>query len=146
MMHANTQTMFQREFGYPWEGTLAVVPHITPYCPMQRLYNPYIGGICWYISRVLSKGTQLFPLTCTIPCAYLSREWLVPFLINFWNWLVVWSVGLLKIHWWLPSVFAKATTRRMMVTWWGCECKATLQLFVQLMLTLAVEYNWNSIK
>ena len=35
--------------------------HITPYCPIQPLYNPYIGGIGWYISRVLSQGYPTFP-------------------------------------------------------------------------------------
>ena len=32
--------------------------NITPYWPIQPLYNPYsyIGGICWYISQVLSQG------------------------------------------------------------------------------------------
>ena len=34
--------------------------NITPYCPIQPLYNPYIGGICWYISRVLSQGNPTF--------------------------------------------------------------------------------------
>ena len=30
---------------------------------LKRLYNTYIDGICWYISRVLSRNyTQLFPL------------------------------------------------------------------------------------
>ena len=36
--------------GYPWEGTRSqLFPNITPYCPIQPLYDPYIGG------------TQLFP-------------------------------------------------------------------------------------
>ena len=35
--------------------------NITPYCPIQPLYNPYIGGICGYISRVLSQGYPTFP-------------------------------------------------------------------------------------
>ena len=48
------------------KSTLAVVSKILPHI---ALYNHYIthrsiGGICWYISRVLSRsGTQLFPLT-----------------------------------------------------------------------------------
>ena len=56
-------THFQREI---W-GTLGKVPdrscsqNITPYCPIKPLYNPYIGGICWYISRVLSHGYPAFP-------------------------------------------------------------------------------------
>ena len=29
-------------------------PNDAPYCPIQPSYNPYIGGICWYICRVLS--------------------------------------------------------------------------------------------
>ena len=43
-------------------GTLGRVPDrscpqtITPYCPIQPLYNPYTGGICCYISPVLSQG------------------------------------------------------------------------------------------
>ena len=46
------------KFGYPWEGTLAVVPrNITPYCPVQPLHH----GICWYISRVLFQGYPTFP-------------------------------------------------------------------------------------
>ena len=45
--------------GYP--GSCS--PNITPYCPIQPLYNPYIGGIRWYIYLGYSlKGTQLFPL------------------------------------------------------------------------------------
>ena len=35
--------------------------NITPYCPIKPLYNPYIGGICWYISRVLSQGYPTCP-------------------------------------------------------------------------------------
>ena len=35
--------------------------NITPYCPIQPLYNQYIGGICGYISRVLSQGYPTFP-------------------------------------------------------------------------------------
>ena len=35
--------------------------NITPYCPIQPLYNPYIGGICGYISRVLAQGYPTFP-------------------------------------------------------------------------------------
>ena len=48
------------------KSTLAVVSKMLPHI---ALYNHYIthrsiGGICWYISRVLSRsGTQLFPLT-----------------------------------------------------------------------------------
>ena len=36
-------------------------PIITPCCPIDPLYNPYIGGICWYICRVLSQGYPTFP-------------------------------------------------------------------------------------
>ena len=36
-------------------------PNITPYCPIQPLYSPYIGGICWCISRVLSQRYPTFP-------------------------------------------------------------------------------------
>ena len=38
---------------------------VTPYCPKQPLYKPYMGGICWYISRVLSQAypTFLFDIT-----------------------------------------------------------------------------------
>ena len=56
-------THFQREI---W-GALGKVPdrscsqNITPYCPIKPLYNPYIGGICWYISRVLSHGYPTLP-------------------------------------------------------------------------------------
>ena len=39
--------------------------NITPYCPIQPLYNPYIGGICGYISRVLSQGYPTFPFDIT---------------------------------------------------------------------------------
>ena len=35
--------------------------NITPYCPIQPLYKPYIGGRCWYVSRVLSQGYPTFP-------------------------------------------------------------------------------------
>ena len=35
--------------GYPSSCS----PNITPYCPIQPLFNPYIGGICWYISGTL---------------------------------------------------------------------------------------------
>ena len=35
--------------------------NITPYCPIQPLYNPNIGGICGYRSRVLSQGYPTFP-------------------------------------------------------------------------------------
>ena len=34
--------------------------NISPYCPKQPLYRPYMGGICWYISRVLSQGYPTF--------------------------------------------------------------------------------------
>ena len=40
-----------------------------PYCPIQPLYNLYIGGICWYISRVLA---QLFPLPIPIHSGKLT--------------------------------------------------------------------------
>ena len=35
----------------------------TPYCPIQPLYKPYIGGICWYIYIYLgySQGYPTFP-------------------------------------------------------------------------------------
>lgn len=36
--------------------------NITPYCPIQPLYNPYMVGICWYMSGVLSEGYPTFPL------------------------------------------------------------------------------------
>ena len=39
-------------FGYPSSCS----QNITPYCPIKPLYKPYIGGRCWYISRVLSHG------------------------------------------------------------------------------------------
>lgn len=42
-------------------------PNFTPYCgiqPLYTLYNPYIGGVCWYVSRVLSHGYPTFPFDC----------------------------------------------------------------------------------
>ena len=59
---ASCHGVFQRE-KYP----SGCFQNITTYCPIQQpLYITHrsIGGICWYISRVLSRsGTQLFPLT-----------------------------------------------------------------------------------
>ena len=54
----------QREiFGYPWEGTLAVVPQILTYIVLYKHYirHAYTGGILWYISWVLSQGYPIFP-------------------------------------------------------------------------------------
>lgn len=51
----------QREM-YPWEGTLAVDTPILPILPSTTIiYNLFIGGLCWYISRVLSQGYPTFP-------------------------------------------------------------------------------------
>ena len=55
----------------PGRGSLGTPTYYTHLAHIQPWYNPYIGGICWYISgtlqRLLSKGyspkgTQLFPL------------------------------------------------------------------------------------
>ena len=48
------------------KSTLAVVSKMLPHIALYNHYMTHrsIGGICWYISRVLSRsGTQLFPLT-----------------------------------------------------------------------------------
>ena len=58
----STHPFIKGKFGYPWEGTLAVLPKIFPYCHTQPLYNPYKGGISWYISLVLSQGYPTFPV------------------------------------------------------------------------------------
>ena len=58
--------------GYPSSCS----PNITPYCLIQPLYNSYIGGICWYISRVLSQGTQLFPFNLS---PFITFPYLSPF-------------------------------------------------------------------
>ena len=67
LLQRQTASLIQREIWVPLGGYPSICsPNISPYCPMQRLYNPYIGGICWYISRVLSNTTQLFPLTNSV--------------------------------------------------------------------------------
>ena len=72
--------------GYPSSCSL----NFAPYCLIQPLYNPYIGGICWYISRVLSQGTQLFPLIFShFVSLYMGWNLLVRVLflryIRLWN-------------------------------------------------------------
>ena len=61
-------------------------PIITPCCPIEPLYNPYIGGICWYICRVLSQGYPTFPFdTCKVyTCIYIYTQFFggLPFLLN----------------------------------------------------------------
>ena len=56
--------MSKGKCGYPWESTQAVVPKILPHIALNNhynpLYKPYMGGICWYISRVLSQGYPTF--------------------------------------------------------------------------------------
>ena len=48
-------TIDQRgNFGYPWEG--------TPYCLLQPLYNPYIGGICYIYLRYSPRVPNFSPL------------------------------------------------------------------------------------
>ncbi len=42
--------------GYPCSCS----QNIAPYCPIQPLYNSYIGDIFWYISRVLSQRYPTF--------------------------------------------------------------------------------------
>ena len=48
---------------YPWEGTVAVkhYPMLADTTIIESIYRYYIGGICWYISRVLSQGYPTFP-------------------------------------------------------------------------------------
>ena len=43
--------------------------NITPYCPIQPIQpfflKPYIGGLCWYISRVLgTQGSRWIRILC----------------------------------------------------------------------------------
>ena len=46
----------QGNFGYPWEGTLAVVPKLVPHIALYNHYRTQLGiylyyhicGICWY--------------------------------------------------------------------------------------------------
>ena len=49
--------------------------NITPYCPIQPLYNPYIGGICGYISRVLSQGYPTFPFEIIVSVLIFLLPW-----------------------------------------------------------------------
>ena len=54
--------LIKGKFWVPLGGYLAVVsPRIAPYCPIQPLSNTCLGGICWYISGVLSQGYPTFP-------------------------------------------------------------------------------------
>ena len=66
-MYIVSSHCFKGKFWVPLGGyPSSCSPNITPYCLIQPLYNSYIGDICWYISRVLSQGTQLFPLTAAL--------------------------------------------------------------------------------
>ena len=48
--------------GYPSSFS----PRIAPYCPIQPLSNTCLGGICWYISGVLSQRYPTFPFECSM--------------------------------------------------------------------------------
>ena len=76
--------------GYPWQGTLAVVPPILPHFALYNQYIihilDYIGGICWYICRVLSQGYPTFPFNMCL-CKTKQRQCdIVKICIRFYMW------------------------------------------------------------
>ena len=57
--------------GYPSSCS----PNITPFCPIQPLYNPYIGGILLvYMSRTL-QGYPTFPFEISETCLCGKSPW-----------------------------------------------------------------------
>ena len=50
------------KFWVPLGGyqTAVCSPNITPYCPIEPLYNPYAAGKCVYISRLLVPNFSLW--------------------------------------------------------------------------------------
>ena len=66
-----TSEVSKGKIGYPWEVyPSSCSQHIAPDSPLQPVYNRYIGGICWYISRVLSLGYPTLPFD-----KYLLGHW-----------------------------------------------------------------------
>ena len=54
------------------KGSCQVFP---PCCPIQPSYNPYIGGICCYICRVLSQGYPTFPFDGKSSQKHIPTKW-----------------------------------------------------------------------
>ena len=83
-------------FGYPWEGTLgpsSCSQNITSYCPIQPLYNPYIGNIMWvYISGALPRVPDFCLWYKIAPYETLPKTLLV-----LWGWS--WRLDTFKPSW-----------------------------------------------
>ena len=105
-------------------GSSRCSPNITPYCPRQPLYNPYI----WQIFRVLSQGYPTFrhnTLQVTIISPTFRRHFWVDDLpsIPSWDMLISWNKTHLKINGWNMSSWR-----------WGRSCSFLNGWFVGSML------------